>query len=183
MAIRATLLAVLLCLTAGPVTADQDDARLDPLFRGLLATEDAAAAQQAEASIWRIWLEHEDTAVSLLMRDGVAAMDRGDNRAALEDFDQIVRIAPDFAEGWNKRATAHYLLGNYDESLADIDETLAREPRHFGALSGRGLVYAAQEELEKALESFEAALEVNPHMAGAKINAEAIRKRIEGQSI
>ena len=182
-AIKATLLALLLCVAGPPAGADQDDERLDALFKTLLETDDVGAARASESAIWRIWLEHEDNAVALLMRDGVAAMNRGDGRAALEDFDQIVKIAPDFAEGWNKRATVHYMLGNYDESLADIAETLAREPRHFGALSGRGLVYSQLEDLEAALESFEAALEVNPHMMGPRANAEAIRKILEGQRI
>lgn len=182
-AIKATLLAALLCVAVAPAGADQDDERLDALFETLLETEDVGSARETESSIWRIWLEHKDDAVTLLMRDGVAAMNRGDGRAALEDFDQIVKIAPDFAEGWNKRATVHYLLGNYEESLADIAETLDREPRHFGALSGRGLVYSQLEDLEAALDSFEAALEVNPHMMGPRANAEALKKILEGQRI
>lgn len=181
--IWATLLAVGLSLAAGTTGADQEDARLDGLFEALRSAEGGTTARATEASIWQLWIEHPDTAVQLLMRNGVAAMQRGDNRSALEDFDQIVRIAPGFAEGWNKRATVHYLLGNYEDSLADIDETLALEPRHFGALSGRGLVYSALEDPERALDAFEAALEVNPHMPGARSNAEALRKLLEGQRI
>ncbi len=182
-AIKATLLAVLLAVAVAPAAADQDDTRLDELFESLTDTPDPLRAQSLEARIWRIWLEHEDGAVAELMRKGVDAMQRGDRRSALEDFDQIVTIAPDFAEGWNKRATVHYLLGNYEESLADIAETLAREPRHFGALSGRGLVYSQLEDFEAALEAFEAALEVHPHMIGPRANAEALRKLLEGQRI
>ena len=95
----------------------------------------------------------------------------------------IVAIAPGFAEGWNKRATVHYLLGNYDKSLTDIAETLALEPRHFGALSGRGLVYMALEEEELALDSFEAALEVYPLAHGARHNADALRDRLGRRDI
>src|SRR3546814_18294378 len=98
-------------------------------------------AQQIEGEIWHIWMQSDDGAINGLMRDGVAALSRRDYSHALAKFDQMVVIAPGFAEGWNKRATVHYLLGNYGESLADIAETLALEPRHFGALSGRGLVY------------------------------------------
>ena len=185
MANKATLLAALfgVLLMALPAAADQNDSRLEDLFQALLEAEDIGSARATETAIWSIWLEHDDVAVAILMQNGMAAMNRGDGRAALEDFDQIVKIAPDFAEGWNKRATVHYLMGNYEESLADIEETLAREPRHFGALSGRGLVYSQLEDLEAALESFEAALEVNPLMRGPRANADAIRKVLEGQRI
>ena len=185
MANKATLLAAMLgvLLMALPAAADQNDSRLEDLFQALLEADDVGSARATESAIWSIWLEHDDAAVATLLQDGMSAMNRGDGRAALEDFDQIVKIAPDFAEGWNKRATVHYLLGNYDESLADIAETLAREPRHFGALSGRGLVYSQLEDFEAALESFEEALEVNPLTMGPRVNAEAIRKMLEGQRI
>ena len=121
--------------------------------------------------------------VRLLMQQGMGAMTRGDNPAALRSFDQIVKIAPNFAEGWNKRATVHYLLGNYGESLRDIDETLKLEPRHFGALSGRGLVYIELDEEELALHSFEAALQIHPLLLGASHNAEVIRRRLGNREI
>lgn len=181
--LRATLFAVILGLGAAVAVADQDDPRLDQLFADLLAAPNYTAALPAEGAIWRIWIEHRDQAVTQLMRKGVAAMNRGDHRGALEDFDQIVKIAPGFAEGWNKRATVHYLLGNHEDSLADIAETLKREPRHFGALSGRGLVYAALDEPELALESFEEALVVHPKMPGPRLNAEAIRRMLEQRDI
>ena len=110
-------------------------------------------------------------------------MARRDLRAALGKFDQIVKIAPGFAEGWNKRATVYYLLGNYAESLHDIDKTLALEPRHFGALSGRGLVLMELENADLALDSFEAALEIHPKLPGANHNAEALRREIQKNQI
>ena len=182
-AIRATLLAVGLCLGAASAGADQNDVRLERLFEALRESRDANVARAAENSIWLAWIDHDDPAVSLLMHDGMSAMDRGDQRGALKKFEQIVNIAPDYAEGWNKRATVHYLLGNYESSLDDIDKTLALEPRHFGALSGRGLIYSALEEPALALEAFEEALEINPHMPGARHNAEALRKELEGERI
>ncbi len=102
--------------------------------------------------------------------------------AALQAFDQLVTVAPDFAEGWNKRATVHYLMGNFDLSLDDIATTVSLEPRHFGALSGRGLVYFNLNELGRALDAFDAALALYPTMAGPRINAEAIRQ-ILGEEI
>ena len=181
--LRATFLAALLAAAASTTGADQTDSRLGALFAELQQAEGYPQAQPAESEIWRIWIEHPDRAVTLLMRKGMEAMGRGDRRGALEDFDQIVKIAPGFAEGWNKRATVHYMLGNHVASLADIEKTLELEPRHFGALSGRGLVYSALEEPELALESFEAALAVHPQMPGARLNAEAIRKMLKAREI
>ena len=117
------------------------------------------------------------------MRTGIDAMRRGDHRAALKAFDRVVAIAPDFAEAWNKRATVHYLVGNLDQSLDDIATTLNLEPRHFGALSGRGLVYVKLNDLERALVSFEAALAVSPQMVGPRVNAEAIRQLLKRREI
>ena len=179
-------LALTLCLTLGaaaPAPADQSDPRLGGLFDRLKAAPDAQVAEAVAARIWSIWSEAGDRAVRILMRDGVTAMSRRDLRTALSKFDQIVLIAPGFAEGWNKRATVNYLVGNYRESLADIDKTLVLEPRHFGALSGRGLVYLELGEETRALESFEAALEVYPLLPGARFNAEVLRKRIGGDDI
>jgi len=110
-------------------------------------------------------------------------MNFNDHAAALGAFDEIIRLAPGFAEGWNKRATIHYLLGNYDASAADIESTLALEPRHFGALSGLGLVRIAQGDEAKALEAFEAALAVHPHLPGADSHIKELRQRVKGKRI
>ena len=174
---------LLLLVPASSATGDQTDSRLEELFAQLKTIGDPGTARALEITIWQIWIESDDQAVELLMEDGMAAMSRRDYQRALGKFDQIVRIAPEFAEGWNKRATVHYLVGNYGESLSDIEKTLALEPRHFGALSGRGLVYVALEEEELALESFEAALEVHPLLPGARFNAAALRKRLEDREI
>ena len=126
---------LLVCLTfaVAPVAADQKDPRLVELFALLKAAPSYGVAQPAEAAVWGLWSETDDPAVRILLHNGIAAMARRDYRLALEKFDQIVTIAPDFAEGWNKRATVHYLIGLYPASLSDIDKTLALEPRHFGA--------------------------------------------------
>jgi tetratricopeptide (TPR) repeat protein len=170
-------------LISAPAAADQNDPRLGDLFALLKAAPDPHVAQDVELSIWGIWVESDDDVIRLLMNQGLAAMARRDMRAALGKFDQIVKISPDFAEGWNKRATVHYLLGNYTASLHDIDETLALEPHHFGALSGRGLVFLELKERELALESFEAALEIHPQLPGANHNAQALRRQLEKNEI
>lgn len=172
----AVVLALAVLLAAGSAAlADQSDGRLDGLFARLQAAG-PVEAQQVEGEIWQIWTQSDDGAVRGLMRDGLAAMQRGDYRHALAKFDQMVVVAPGFAEGWNKRATVHYLLGNYGQSLSDIAKALELEPRHFGALSGRGLVYVKLEDERRALDAFEAALAVHPHLAGAATNAEQLRK-------
>jgi tetratricopeptide (TPR) repeat protein len=172
-----------LALHVGPAAADQDDPRLTELFDRLKAAPDAHAARGVEATIWNIWIQSDDEVIRMLMAQGVAAMSRQDMRAALGKFDQIVKIAPGFAEGWNKRATVYFLLGNFSGSLQDIERTLALEPRHFGALSGRGLVFLELEDINAALESFEAALKVYPKMSGANHNAEALRREIQKHEI
>lgn len=183
--ITAFAIFLLAAALSGPssVRADQNDGRLESLFVRLLEAPALGEAQAVEGQIWRIWLESDDGAVRALMHDGLDAMSRGDYRRALAKFDQMVLIAPDFAEGWNKRATVHYLLGNYPQSLSDIAKTLKLEPRHFGALSGKGLVYTALQDERRALEAFEAALEIHPNLASAALNAEQLRKIIRDREI
>jgi len=177
------VLGLTLLLAAGPSWADQTDSRLDGLFTELKDAKQSAIAEQAEREIWHIWIENDDGAVALLMRAGMEAMARQDYRSALGKFDQVVNIAPNFAEGWNKRATVRYLMGDYEASLADIDKTLALEPRHFGALSGRGLVYIELDKPELALKSFEAALEIYPLLPGANHNAVLLRRFLDDREI
>ncbi len=167
----------------GPAAADQGDPRLEALFERLKEASDTRAARKVEASIWHIWVQSDDAVIGTLMAQGVAAMARNDLRAALGKFDQIVKIAPGFAEGWNKRATVRYLLGDFPGSLHDIERTLKLEPRHFGALSGRGLVLLELDQQAGALEAFESALEVHPKLPGASRNAEALRREIQRHEI
>ena len=101
---------------------------------------------------------------------------------ALAAFDRVVELAPDYAEGWNKRATLHYLRGNYVASVDDIERALDLEPRHFGALSGLAMVSLAIGEEERALDAFEAALAIHPHLAGADTHIRNLRKRVRGET-
>jgi len=179
----ATVLLACVVFVAAPVAADQNDPRLEKLFAQLKAAPSYETAQPAEAAVWGLWGETDDPAVRILMGSGIAAMARRDYRLALEKFDQVVTIAPEFAEGWNKRATIYYFLGLYPASLSDIEKTLMLEPRHFGALSGRGLVLIELGEEELALESFDAALAIHPNLPGAAINAKILRKRIGDRAI
>lgn len=177
--------AMLFAAVAGQQSAraDQNDGRLEGLFVRLLEAPGPGEAQVVEGLIWSIWVEFDDGAVQILMHDGIQALSRGDYRHALSKFEQIVLIAPDFAEGWNKRATVHYLLGNYGQSLADIARTLKLEPRHFGALAGRGLVYIELRDERRALKAFEAALAIHPNLTSAAINASQLRKMLSDRKI
>lgn len=179
---RALALAVLLVLAAVPADAAQD-ARLDPLFEKLKAASDAREAQIYENAIWRVWLEPEDGAVNSLMRLGLDAQNRGDMFGAFAIYDAITGLKPDYAEGWNRRATVLFLLDRLEESRKDAEKTLELEPRHFGALSGLGLIAMRQNHPDKALEVLEKALAINPHMANVRGQVEQLRKKARDGAI
>lgn len=166
-----------------PVQGAQNDPRLDPLFaelRDAPTKEDAATIEQ---QIWKIWLLSGNGEVDAHMLRGLQAMGKGDNEAALESFDKLVAAQPDFAEGWNKRATVNYLLGRFDASVIDIQKTLALEPRHFGALSGLALINLALDREREALKAFEAALRVHPNLPGAETHIRELQEKIRGKGI
>ena len=168
---------------APPAVARQDDARLDGLFTRLQATANAGEADLIQRAIWRLWTLSGSETVDLLMNRGAGAMARGDYEAALDVLDRVVDLDADFAEGWNRRATLFYLMGEYKASVADVERTLRLEPRHFGALSGLGLIYSALEDDERALKAYRKALEVNPHLRGARAAVILLKRKLEGEGI
>jgi tetratricopeptide (TPR) repeat protein len=170
---------------AGPgelAIAGQDDPRLDGLFERLQTTSNPAEARGLEQRIWRLWLEADDAGLNRLMQQGIVAMNDRRYAAALDAFDRMVERAPAFAEGWNKRATVHFLMGNWQASVRDIQQTLALEPRHFGALFGLGMIYDVLEQPEAALRSFEATLALNPHSESTRQRIEQLREQLRGRS-
>jgi Flp pilus assembly protein TadD len=176
-----SLLAALLATTA--VVADQDDPRLEDLFKQLHDAPDMATAAPVEAMIWQLWVEQDDPAASQLMFTGIEQMNRNNLSGALATFDELVQLAPQYAEAWNKRATLYYLMGEHDKSELDIQKTLELEPFHFGALSGRGLVRMGKRDFEGARNAFNAALEVHPNMDAVRGNLSAIDEFLRGRSI
>ena len=145
--------------------AGRRDPRLDALFEQLASAPSASHAAPIEQQIWAIWFESGDATVDRRMREGAVAMDQGDGAAALLAFDAVVSARPDFAEGWNRRATLYFLMRRFPESVADIERTLALEPRHFGALSGLALIREAQHEPFAALEALEQVSRIHPQMS------------------
>jgi Tfp pilus assembly protein PilF len=138
-----------------------------------LRGDDAAAATRAEAALWELWGTSGRPEVDRLLRRGIEAMERGDLIAAETIFTDVIRRAPDFAEGWNKRATVRYLGGNHAAAIADCEETLARKPHHFGALSGQGLCHMALGQHHEAAALFRRTLAVHPHLDAARANLAA----------
>lgn len=168
---------------AAPAPADQNDPRLDEMFARLQKTDSRLEAQTLEQNIWAIWFTSSDAEVNRLMDQGSAAMERRDMRTAIGAFTKIIELAPDFAEGWNRRATALYMIGDFDGSRADVAKTLTLEPRHFGALSGLGLINAAEDKGEAAIEAWQKALDVNPNMSSVQQNIEEMKAKLADDNI
>ena len=157
--------------------ADQNDVRLTELFRSLKSTESESRASVFESKIWRIWMEHYDPEVESAMFQGVEAMKLQQFEQAFGNFSLLIELAPDYSEGWNKRATVLYLMGRFKESEADVMRTLELEPRHFGALSGQGLIRIAFQDWTGAIYFLESALKINPHMHGVIMNLKYARQK------
>jgi tetratricopeptide (TPR) repeat protein len=149
-----------------------------PLLHERLRDESALVRGYAEQGLWLLWSRSGDPEIDRLMLRGTEEMQSGDLAKAVSTFSEIINSRPEFAEGWNRRATAHYLAGDYRNSIADCAEVLKRNSRHFGALSGLGQIHFALGELERALEWYRRALEVNPNMVGVELNIKAIEERL-----
>jgi tetratricopeptide (TPR) repeat protein len=174
-----------LVLVAGGAVAvaDQRDPRLPALFERLRATDNADIARLTEFMIWQIWGESGARNIDQLMEEGEVAMEQEDFAAAEASFSAVIAAQPDFAEGWNRRATMYYLGGDYMKSLADIDHVLELEPRHFGAISGLGVVNMALERIEAARDAFERVLSLYPLNLPAQENLKLIKKKLDESEI
>jgi tetratricopeptide (TPR) repeat protein len=154
---------------------------LDTLFAKLQTATDPVAIQSLEAAIWEQWIMVPDPRQRELMMRGIAEMQQRQLEASIATFTKLIEIAPDLSEAWNKRATAYWLMGNFQASLADICETVKREPRHFGAYSGLGMIRAEMGENARAVAAFELARKHNPHIGG--IDAEIQRLKALGGDV
>jgi tetratricopeptide (TPR) repeat protein len=182
-AIMAAALLVLSWVGGSKAIADQSDSRLDDLFSELKSAGDPSLGYAVEQRIVLIWLESGNDEANRMMREGIGAMNGGNLGLALETFDRMVEIAPDFAEAWNKRATVHFLMGDYRASIADIDRTLLLEPRHFLALSGLGMVEIQLDNPANAIDAFKRALSIHPQMPGPRANIEYLRRQLDKNAI
>lgn len=143
--------------------------------------DDPAMAARAEAALWQIWCRSGIPEVDTLLREGIEAVERRQLKEAEALFTRIIERAPDFAEGWNKRATVRYLQEDYTGAIPDCEEALARNPNHFGALSGQGLCHMALGQYRQAATMFRRTLDVHPHVGSARHNlAQALSVAVKG---
>ena len=176
-------LLLLLCLISGMPffselsLADQNDPRLATLFLKLGNAETPQESKPFERQIWQVWMEHKSPEISTKLQEGSRAMQDQDFGKALVMFSELTEEAPGFAEAWNKRATVLYLMGRLQESAKDVEQTLNLEPRHFGALSGKGLILMALKDWSGAIEAFEQGLKVHPNMSSAQSHLQFLKKK------
>lgn len=156
---------------------------LDFLFGALKAAPDAIAAKAIEDRIWAVWIISPSDTANLLMTRVKTAIEAHDLDLALKLLDAIIAIKPDYVEAWNRRATIHYMRKDYNHSLADIRQILAREPRHFGALAGLGLIMQDLGDDKRALEIYRRALEVHPHLPKIPDLIKSLTEKVEGRDI
>lgn len=164
-------LAALLVALAVPAFAGEAEDRttLDRLFLQLRNAPDAATAQAIDQQIWGLWVAPSDTTLRTRMDAVLILRSMGNMGGAVTLLDQLVLDYPDYAEGWNQRATLHYMMGDFASSIADCAEVLVREPRHFGALSGRALMYLQLGQRELALKDMTSAVAIHPYLSERRL--------------
>jgi tetratricopeptide (TPR) repeat protein len=170
-------LTIILMFLGTPISADQNDPRLEILFENLKTSVSVKNISTIETQIWEIWMDHLNPEAKRSMFLGIESMNNQKYMKALEHFRLLTEIEPDFAEGWNKRSTVLYLMGRLKESEEHDLRTVKLEPRHFGAYSGLGLIRMVLGEWIGSITALETALRFNPHMSGVIKNLNYIRKK------
>jgi tetratricopeptide (TPR) repeat protein len=175
---------VLSLLFFNNANAEERELELNKLFNQLKNNGNASMAFEVEMKIWTIWSTHpsQDNLTQLLAR-GSNLMTQQKFNKAYEAFSKVISLDPNWAEGWNKRATVLYMLGRYQESQDDINEVLKLEKRHFGALSGQGLVQTELKNYEKAINSYEEVQKIYPSMQAPKVMIPHLKELIKSQLI
>ena len=151
-----------LLLSITSVKADQNDPRLNNLFKKLNKTENQQEISDIIKDIWDIWYEVDDPKVIEYFEKGIQAMRIRNYPLAVRFFNNLIEEDPNFAEAWNKRATVYFMMGDFDKSMQDIIKTLELEPRHFGALDGMGLIFIHQGQYQQAIDVYDKMLEIFP---------------------
>ncbi|MCL2713959.1 MAG: hypothetical protein FWD68_05040 [Alphaproteobacteria bacterium] len=161
-----------------------DSARnLDFLFAALKAAPDDATARSVEARIWALWLQTPSDTAALLMSRAKVAADAQNTAVAMELLDAVIRLRPDYTEAFNRRATLSYMKNDYSRAMADIEQVLIREPRHFAALTGLALIMEDLGDGKRALEAYRQALAINPHLEKVRERVRRLSEKIEGPNI
>jgi tetratricopeptide (TPR) repeat protein len=156
---------------------------LDTLFEALKIAPDNETARAIEQRIWALWIASGSDTCNLLMGRVKAATEQKDLDLAIKLLDAVIEIRPTYTEAWNRRATLYYLQKDYGRALSDIREVLAREPRHFGALSGLGLIMQEIGDEKHALEAYRRALAIDPHLENIEEAIKNLREKVEGRDI
>lgn len=170
-------------IAALPAQADQTDPQLNFLFQQLYEAPNAATATRFENNILRILSQSGSATADLLLQRGTEAMNRGEFELSLTTLNSLIKLQPNFAEAWNRRATLYFLTGRLDASIADCEKALSLEPRHFGAWAGLGQIYIILNRRNDAMRAFQRALAANPHLAGARRYLDAVRRMDGGREI
>ena len=157
--------------------ADQNDARLENLFEILSKTESDIQINEVTSNIWDIWHETNDPLIEEDFYRGLESMRMGDLIMSIAFFTRVIDKNPNFAEGWNKRATVYYMLGKFDASMMDIHETLKLEPRHFGAMDGMGLIFIQLEQFDQAIDIYDQMLKIFPNNSFTKQKKDMLLNR------
>lgn len=165
---------------AAPMTKQ---ARLDKLFSDLKRERNEKAAERIAGNIWSEWFQSGSASIDLMMLWSQKAMDNQKFDVALDFLDQVVTLQPTYAEGWNRRATVHFMMKNYGKSMSDIDHTLQLEPRHFGALSGLAQIMALTGHKQSALEAWQKVLAIYPMMRSAQDQVATLSEELAGEGI
>lgn len=166
-----------------PPVAVTKEARLDQLFADLKRERNEKAAERIAGRIWGEWFQSGSASIDLMMQWSQKAMDDQKFDVALDFLDQVVTLQPKYAEGWNRRATVHYMMRNFGKSMSDIDQTLQLEPRHFGALSGLAQIMAATGHKQSALEAWQKVLAIYPMMRSAQDQVATLSEELAGEGI
>jgi tetratricopeptide (TPR) repeat protein len=156
---------------------------LDFLFGALKVAPDEASAKHVEGRIWALWTQTPSDTTALLMSRAKAAMDAQQMDVALKLLDAVVKLRPDYVEGWNRRATLYYLRNDYTHSIEDIEQVLAREPRHFGALTGLGMIMQDIGDDKRALDAFRKAIAIDPYLDKVPELIKTLSEKVEGRDI
>lgn len=166
-----------------PRVSGDNGKTLDFLFGALKVAPDQESAKAVEARIWALWTATPSNTAALLMSRAKTAMDGKDTEVALKLLDAVIKLRPDYVEAWNRRATIYYLQNDYDRSMEDIRQVLIREPRHFGALAGLGMILQETGDDRHALDAFRKALAVNPYLERVPELVKSLTEKVEGRDI